>query len=362
MNEKVAGGSNGNLIGTSGHPGLLHLDLAVQAATADAAQEIREAQSIVMACHVNPDGDALGSMLGLAIALRNAGKDVTCVSSDGVPDIYMFLPGQSTILTTPPDRTWDLGIVLDSGDLDRIGGAISLVDRSSRLLNIDHHATAKGFGHTQLVNATAASTAEIVYGLIGVLDLPMTEDIATCLYTGITTDTGSFRFQNVTTSTFAIAAALRESGAPTAMISETVFDNRSLAATHLLGSALASIETASDGRIVWTHVTHAEFTRLGATDEDTEGFVNYARNVRGAEVGLLFRELADGRARVSLRGRQSVDVGAIAKTFGGGGHRMAAGCTMPPPLADAIRTVVAAAEQELQRSAIATATPQQTSL
>lgn len=313
-----------------------------------AAREIAAAGSIVMACHVNPDGDALGSMLGLALSLRASGKDVTCLSADGVPDIYRFLPGAETILREAPGRDWDLGIVLDSGDLDRIGGALPFISRARRLLNVDHHATAKGFGDAQLVNAKAASTAEIVYDLIHFMGLSLTPEIATCLFTGVTTDTGSFRFQNVSVSTLETAAHLLEAGAPLADIAENVFDNRSFAATRLLGLALTAMRTTADGRIVWTRVTHDDFTRLGATDEDTEGFVNYARNVRGAEVGLLFREISDGRARVSLRGKKTVDVGAIAKQFGGGGHRMAAGCTVGPTLADAERLVIAAALEELR--------------
>jgi phosphoesterase RecJ-like protein len=321
---------------------------SVDDAIGAAAREIAAAGSIVMACHVNPDGDALGSMLGLVLALRAAGKDVTCLSADGVPDIYRFLPGAETIRRAAPERDWDLGIVLDSGDLDRIGGALPFIARARRLLNVDHHATAKGFGDVQLVNALAASTAEIVFELIRSMGLPVTPQIATCLFTGVTTDTGSFRFQNVTMSTLDTAADLVGAGAPLAEIAENVFDNRSFAATKLLGLALNAMQTTADGRIVWTRVTHEDFTRLGVTDEDTEGFVNYARNVRGAEVGLLFREISDGRARVSLRGKKTVDVGAIAKQFGGGGHRMAAGCTVGPTLADAERLVIAAAMEELR--------------
>jgi phosphoesterase RecJ-like protein len=163
----------------------------------------------------------------------------------------------------------------------------------------------------------------------------------------VNTDTGSFRFQNATADTLHVAGDLVALGADPAQISECVFDNRTFTATRLLAAALSSLAASPDGKIVWAHVTRDDFTTLGAADEDTEGFVNYMRGVRGADVGLLFREMADGRVRVSLRGRETVDVGAIAQAFGGGGHRMAAGCTLPAPLAVAERTLVAAVQGAL---------------
>ena len=323
-------------------------EATVDDAARPAAAEIAAAKSIVMACHVNPDGDALGSMLGLGLGLAAIGKDVTCISADGVPDIYSFLPGQHLLGPVESAQSWDLAIVLDSGDLERIGSALGAIKQARRLLNLDHHATAKGFGDVQLVVASAASTSEIVYGLLEFLDAPVSADVATCLFTGVTTDTGSFRFRNVTANTLDVASRLVAHGASPADISECVFDNRSLVATKLLAEALTALESTPDGRIVWTRVRYEDFVRLGASDEDTEGFVNYARNVRGAEVGLLFRELPDGSARVSLRGSQHVDVSLIAKRFGGGGHRMAAGCTVAGPLADAESAIVNLAAEQLK--------------
>jgi len=313
-----------------------------------AAAEIAAAKTIVMACHVNPDGDALGSMLGLGLGLASIGKDVICISADGVPDIYSFLPGQHLLAPVESVQSWDLAIVLDSGDLERIGSALGAIKQARRLLNLDHHATAKGFGDVQLVVASAASTSEIVYGLLEFLNASVSAEVATCLFTGVTTDTGSFRFRNVTANTLDVASRLVAHGASPADISECVFDNRSLVATKLLAEALTALESTPDGRIVWTRVRYEDFVRLGASDEDTEGFVNYARNVRGAEVGLLFRELPDGSARVSLRGSQHVDVSLIAKRFGGGGHRMAAGCTVPGPLAGAESAIVSLAAEQLK--------------
>ena len=308
-----------------------------------AAEVIRGAQSIVLACHVNPDGDALGSMLGLALGLAPLEQQITVLSQDGVPDILKFLPGADRVQRTTDVPDFDLAVVLDSGDLNRVGPNVRpAVARARRVIDVDHHAVAGAFGDIRVLDARAASTSEIVYALLLALGLPVTPDVATCLFTGVITDTGSFRFQNVTPNTFHVAAALLLAGAPPAHISENVFENRTFAATRLLGHALSSLSQAAGGRVVWARITGADFAALGATDEDTEGVVNYARGVRGAAVGLLFREMPDGSVRVSLRSQETVNVAEIAQAFGGGGHRMAAGCSLHVPLAEAERLLVGA--------------------
>lgn len=322
--------------------------IALAAAYPQAVAAIRAAQSIVMACHVSPDGDALGSMVGLALALAPLGKSLTVLSQDGVPDIYRFLPGVTLVQTNTETAAFDLAIVLDSGDLSRVGSRIQpLIARARQVIDIDHHVLAGAFGDIRVLDSQAASTSEIVYGLIQAMGLPLTPDVATCLFTGVITDTGSFRFQNVTPNTFRVAAALLEAGAPPAHVSENVFENRTYTATHLLGQALSSLSQTADGRVIWAHITAQDFAALGATDEDTEGVVNYVRGVRGADVGVLFREMAavEGappKIRISLRSRETVNVAEIAQQFGGGGHRMAAGCTLSLPLPDAEQTVVRA--------------------
>ena len=308
---------------------------------ADAAAAIHASQTIVMACHVNPDGDALGSMLGLALALIPLGKTVTCLSEDGVPAILTFLPGAGLVQQTTDQTAFDLALVVDSGDLPRVGQTIQPIIRLAKsVVDIDHHVTAGAFGDIRVLDARAASTAEIVYALLQTLQAPITPEIATCLFTGIITDTGSFRFQNVTPNTLQVAAALLEAGAPPAFISEHVFENRTFAATQLLGHALSSLKKTADGGIVWAHITASDFAEVGATDQDTEGIVSYVRGVQGAEVGILFREMAGGGVRVSLRSRDTVNVAEIASQFGGGGHRMASGCTVELPLADAEAAVL----------------------
>ncbi len=319
-------------------------------ALAEAAQAIRESKTIVLACHVNPDGDALGSLLSLALALKPLGKEVTCLSEDGVPDILRFLPGSDLILRSTDIPSFDLALVVDSGELSRVGEQVRpMVSRAKRAVNIDHHVVAGTFGDVRVLDSGSASTAEIIYDLLQTLQIPLTPEIATCLFTGIITDTGSFRFQNVKPGTLRVAALLVEAGASPPVISENVFENKTFAGTRLLGHALSSLSQSPDGRVVWAHITAADFRSLGAIDAETEGVVNYVRGIRGAEVGLLFREMDNGRIRVSLRSRESVNVAELAQEFGGGGHRMASGCTLNVPLPEAEKVLVAAAQLSVSR-------------
>lgn len=307
-----------------------------------AAAAIRSASKIAIACHVNPDGDALGSMLGLGLAIETGfpEKQVTFFAQDGVPFIYRFLPGSNRVLTNSEPLDLDLAIVVDSGDIARVGDNVrQLLTAAPRILDIDHHIGEGSFGSVRLLDNRAAATAEIVFDLLNELDLIIDRDIATCLFTGVITDTGSFRFMNVTPRTLRVAASLIESGASPALIAEQVFDNRPFAATRLMGLALSTLSCTADGRVAWATISREAFECAGASDEDTEGFINPIRAVRGAEVALLFREVEPGRVRISLRSVDGVDVARIAAKFGGGGHRMAAGCTINGALDDAVAAV-----------------------
>lgn len=311
-----------------------------------ALEAISGARNIVLACHINPDGDTLGSMIALGTGLEQRHKTVTLISSDGVPAIYSFLPDIERITSATERRDFDLAIVLDAGDLSRIGQAHEAVLSAPRLVNIDHHLAAEPFGDVRLVDATAAATGEIVYDLLVALGASITLPIAECLLCALLTDTGSFRFMNVTPRTMEIAAEMLRVGASPNTIAENVFENKAFAAQKLLGRALESLQRTPNGRIVWAHVTRADFMDFDATDEATEGIVNAIRAVRGAEVALFLREMPSGRLRVSLRSRDPFDVSQVAHAFGGGGHRLAAGCTLDGPLAEAEARLVA----EVQKS------------
>jgi bifunctional oligoribonuclease and PAP phosphatase NrnA len=320
------------------------------AAMAEAATAIAAAKAIVMACHINPDGDALGSLiaLGIAINAKYPEKSVTLLSRDGVPEMYRFMPFAERVQASTDRRDFDLAVVLDSGDLKRVGEEIVPVIKSAPVqMDIDHHVGEGSFGRFRLLNSRAAATAEIVFDLIEALGVEVTPDIAGCLLTGIITDTGSFRFMNVTPRTLRIAAMLIEAGASPALISEQVFDNRAFDSTKLMGAVLARLSHTDDGRITWASVSRAVFAETGTTDEDTEGLINFVRAVRGTEIALLFREIKPGVVRISLRCSQKHDVSLIANQFGGGGHKMASGCSFHGALADAQEALVAACKTAL---------------
>ena len=315
-----------------------------------AAEAIRRANRIVLATHVNPDGDTLGSALALAHAFRRMHKHVTILSHDGVPEIYRWMPGQEWVQRDTELRDHDLAIVCDTGTVERIGRARPAVEAAPVSLNIDHHTSEGSFGQIRVVDPKAAATGELIYALLRTLRSNVDKAIANCLMCAIVTDTGSFRYMNVTPNTFRIAGVLIRRGACPSAISELVFENRSLASVKLLGRALDSLQTSLDGRITWAHIRASDFVGLNATDEETEGIVNHVRAIRGSSAAALFREVPDKKVRISLRSRDGFDVNEIAQTFGGGGHRLAAGCTLDPPLEETERKVIGEIERVMKET------------
>lgn len=318
-----------------------------------AVEAILNAKRIVLAAHVNPDGDTLGCVLALTHLLRGLGKDALPLSADGVPDIYRWLSGTEWVQTSTERRDFDLAIVCDAGALERVGrSVIPVIESAPNLIDIDHHVADGPFGDIRILDSRAAATAELVWELIFALENktgkePATKAIADCLMVGLITDTGSFKFPNVTPKTFLLAARLQRLGAVPSEISELVYENKSFASLKLLGRALDALQTTEDGRIAWTHVTATDFAELGAEDADTEGIVTHVRAVKGVQIGILFREVPGGKIRISLRAREGADVNKIANVFGGGGHKLAAGCSLLPPLADVEQAVLAEAIRQI---------------
>lgn len=313
-------------------------------ARVQAAAAIRQASRIVLACHVNPDGDALGSLCALGMACERLGRQVVMLSPDGVPDHCTFIPGTDRVVRNPPSLAFDLGIGLDADGSDRLGSAEPVVLGASLVIDIDHHVGAARYGQIRLVDSSAAATGEIVYDLIEAMVAPIDAEIATALMTAIVTDTGGFRYANVTPRTLQIAADLIARGAHPAPIIERVYGRRTVTATRLLGEALAGVQLAVGGRLAWVALDRAAFGRADASDEETEGIVSELRSIDAVGVAILLREAASGEVRVSLRSRDGTDVAALAEIFGGGGHRAAAGCTLPGPLAAAVSSLLVAAE------------------
>ena len=295
---------------------------------------IEIAQNFLVASHSDPDGDAVGSLLAMGLALDKLGKDVTIYNSSPIPAVYRFLPSVERIVNHFSQKTnFDTALILDCGQISRIGEAHTLVNRIPVSINIDHHITNTRFGTLQLIDPEACSTAEIVYNLIRVLNVPIDNAIATSIYTGILTDTGSFRFSNTNQAAFAISQEMVQYGVEPYYVSQQVYGKYSLGRIKLLNLALDSIEISDNGKLSIMTLTKEMFTETGTQPEDVDGMINYARRIEDVKVAALIQELHNGRNghdalpkfHVSLRSDGTVDVAAIAGTFGGGGHSNAAG-------------------------------------
>ncbi len=303
-----------------------------------AADAMKAANRLTVACHLKPDGDALGSMLGLALALEAMGKEVIRLCQDTPPEAYTFLPGADRIRQSPP-ANWqpDVSVALDCESASRLGTIESVVMAAPIVIDIDHHAGYNPFGHIQVLDPTAAATSQQVCEFIPCLDVPLTRELAVCLLAGIIFDTGAFRFSNTTPRTFSTAATLCAAGAEPDMIHRRMFDERPVSALRLLGIALRAVNTR-DG-IAFSLLTREDFERAGARDSETEGIINQLMSLRDIEGAVLVYETAEG-SKVSLRSREGLDVAAVAREFGGGGHVKAAGCTIKAPAAEALQRVL----------------------
>lgn len=302
----------------------------------EAAALIAAADSILIACHVNPDGDALGSALALALALEAQGRSVVAVSfgtSDGagVPDSLDFLPGQHLLRDPASLAAPDLLVTMDTGSADRLGPLQPLLKTATSSLVVDHHASNTKFGSHLLLDVTAASTTVIVARLIDALGLTITRDVATCLYVGLVTDTGQFQYRATTASVHTLAARLLTAGVEPEPIGRKIFGTAPFAAVKLQGVALQ--RAVLEPGLVWTWVTAAEREALGVALAQVESIIDALRVSDEAEVAVVLKGIEIPGATeptwmVSTRSRGAVDVSSACVSLGGGGHRFAAGVTL----------------------------------
>lgn len=316
------------------------------AALAVAVGRIREAERIGLACHIGPDGDALGSMLGFAVAAAAAGKTVypSFGEPHTVPDAYRFLP--TGLLVPPRDVPVDLDVFLtfDSGSLDRIGDLAAAAGGAKSLIVLDHHPSNDGFGTVDLIDPTAAATGEIVLELLDELGWPLDPVVATCLHTAIVTDTGRFQYSNTSPATLRAAARLVEAGARPEEVGRHVYEESRFGYLAVCGAVLSRARLVPDRRLVWSVVTEADLEAAGITLDDADLLIDAVRVARESDVAALFKEVGNDRVKVSLRSRGRVDVGAIATELGGGGHHNAAGCTLRGTAETALAEVLARLE------------------
>jgi phosphoesterase RecJ-like protein len=266
--------------------------------------------------------------------LQALGAETHLVCDDPVLERFGFLPGVDRVRDAVPNL--DAGAVgLDAADLSRLGRTAAHVADRHPLVNIDHHVSNTGWGTHQLLDLQAAATGEIVWLLFDHFGVPVDQDAATCLYASLLTDTGGFRYPSTTPRTLAIAASLLEVGIDAPAIATAIYERRTAAAVRLLGEALRGLNVTDDGRIAWVSVPLAAFDATGAREEDADAIVDRVREVAGVEALFVARETRAGGVRVSLRSKGGLDVNAIAGRLGGGGHRLASGCTLSGSLADA---------------------------
>lgn len=303
-------------------------------------EEIRAAESVLIGTHLNPDGDALGSALGLSHYLDGIGVANEVVCHHPAPKNLMFLPGVQRVRQVPKHEKHDLGFMLDLDSLDRLGTTQPYFASCTRTMVIDHHVPMEKPGDVRIVDTTAPATAAILTGLLIAVGAELTPEMSTCLLTGIVTDTGSFRFRNTTPEAFQLAAVLLEHGGDINLVSEEIFQRKPLSSARLLGFALERLELEMEGHIAWSTLGYRDFEETGAKDEDTEGFVNEILSIDTVQMAAILREPKPGKVRCSLRSRANYDVAQVARIFGGGGHRNAAGCTLDAPIDEAAQMVV----------------------
>lgn len=308
-------------------------------ALARVAEAIRQRHRFFVTTHVKPDGDAAGSLLGLTFMLRGLGKTVEPHTQDPIPSSYDFLAGSNAVSQElpQPDR-FDAAILVDCGELDRVGASFAqMMGNFPFLINIDHHYGNAPFGDVSWVNPTASSTCEMLYELCAALPVKLDAEIATHLYTGLVTDTGSFRFGNTNQKVLEIAADLVAAGAQPAYIAQQIYDSAPPQRLQLLARALATIAFYDNARLATGEITMQMFEATGTIPTDGDGFINHLRSVKSVEMAMLFREDPDGLIHVSMRSKGKVDVATFAQNFGGGGHRQAAAFRAAGPM-DAVRT------------------------
>jgi phosphoesterase RecJ-like protein len=302
----------------------------------DVLQQIEQRDRFVLTSHARPDGDAIGSALACCQVLRAMGKQADVVLHDGVPRIYRALPFADQVLQA--DRVlgnYEAAIILECDSIHRTR-LEGLEDRF--LISIDHHVSGRPFADVNWIDPKAVATGEMVFRLAREAGTPFSPEIATCLYTALMTDTGSFMFQGTNEHTFALARELVLAGADPSHCARRIYFAHSVAKMRLLGEALRNLNT--EGNVAWTWVTQKQMERYEAKEEDCEGLVNYVLSIGEVEVAAFFRELPDGRFRVSLRSKGKLDVARVAERFGGGGHECAGGCSVDGPLVQAIRQVL----------------------
>lgn len=318
------------------------------------ADVLRSAERIAIAAHVRPDGDAVGSVMGLALSLRAMGKTVYALLEDGVPLNLMFLPETVTVLTPPyADFEIDVAVALDTATHERVGDQTkTALARAPFLIDIDHHPTNPGYGDLNHVDGVQPAVGQIIYELLQTGGFPITDAVMQHLYTAISTDTGSFQYSSTNARTHHIAGEMLAAGLDSSRLAQLLYQTYPARRLLLLRAMLNEMNLRADNRIASWQFTRALMDEVQVQPGDTEGLIDTLRMIDSVVTAVIFEEMADGKIRVSARSKdQRLDVSAVCGQFGGGGHRMASGARMRGPIQEAAETFLTALEHEVQRLA-----------
>jgi phosphoesterase RecJ-like protein len=312
--------------------------------------ELRGRQRFLLTSHVRPDGDSIGSQLALAYALDRLGKQVRIINRDPAAAGLQAFPGVSSIeLAEHVEGDYDAAVVLECGDLSRAG--IAGLDRFF-IINIDHHPGNAMFGAINWFDPTAAACGEMVFDIIRNLGIGLTIEMATHIYVAILTDTGSFHYSGISPRTFDICRQTLEAGIDPVGIARTVFDSNNVGRLRLFGAVLSTIQLDASGRLAIIYLDREMARQAGGTYDDTEGLINLPLTVKEIQAVAFFKEWDNGEYRVSLRSKGEIDVGQVAKGYGGGGHRNASGCTVPGPYDQARGIITGLVLDAIERAAV----------
>ena len=290
---------------------------------------IRKSKNIFIASHINPDGDNIGSSLALTLALKKNNKNVFVLKSDMVPANFVFLPGIDLIEEyNEKMEDIDLFIALDCGNEYRLGENKTLFENAQKTINIDHHISNTNFGDINIVDPRASATGEIIYNFIKYLDIDLDKEIATNLYTAISTDTGSFKYESVTSETHKIISNLLDTGIDKSSININLYEKMSFTRMKLFIKSLTTLETFNNGQIVVVKITQDMLEETGASFEDAEGIISFIRKLETVEAACILKELEKENIKISIRTKKYLDASLICSKFDGGGHKRAADCTI----------------------------------
>lgn len=314
---------------------------------AQISKVLERSKNIYLASHINPDGDSIGSIMALGLALEQLDKNIKFIKTDTIPNTFNFLPDIDRLQKFDNVEA-DILFILDCGSKDRIGEYKKFIDKSKLVINIDHHLDNNNFGDINLVDAQSSSTGEIVFNVIEGLALNINKDIASYLYTAISMDTGRFMYDKVDHSTHEIVSKLIRQGIDKDEININLYQKRSMPATKLFIEGLSSLKTYSEDKIATVKITQDSIKMTNADIDETDGIISFIRDIDTVEVACLLKEINDKEVKLSLRSKRTIDVSSICNVFNGGGHKKAAGCTIYEDIELAEELIVKEIEKALE--------------